>query len=350
MAQDTQLPLHRLRIRFFRNEGLEKWRVFEIAATLPQLLQIALLLFFVGLSEFLRELNPAVGWTVTSLMGTWLSIYTFTLLAPMFSSQCPYKTPILKKPLDNIRPILQGIWDPFVGHAIRLSRFFLYVPEAAVGLLRWIFKTLRTPIACSKLTSIKKIFGETRTLLKDWACERFPEEHIIQKMDDSDITILICSEPLFHDKQLTQIIGECTHDIKLSDFYRYHLNSRGPPRASSISTKRNSWIVSLPAETGNRVRNIAKTILLCKTKNSEVDDTWPEVLECILTDWKNGPWWDHLPDIFIRLVESSAESGALQVFQALRSSANHKDFHPWNMCHSCHLGKATSMKCLYYRQ
>ena len=48
MAQGTQDPTYRIRIRFFRSKGLERWQVFEIAAALPLLLQIALLLFFVA--------------------------------------------------------------------------------------------------------------------------------------------------------------------------------------------------------------------------------------------------------------------------------------------------------------
>ena len=65
LAQDTQDPQFRIRIRFFRSKGLDKWQVFQIAAALPLLLQVALLLFFIGLSEFLRELNPVVGWATT---------------------------------------------------------------------------------------------------------------------------------------------------------------------------------------------------------------------------------------------------------------------------------------------
>ncbi|KAK7677479.1 hypothetical protein QCA50_019592 [Cerrena zonata] len=60
MARDTQDPRQQVKIRFFREVGVQRWQVFEIAAALPLLLQLALLLFFIGLSTFLHDLNPIV--------------------------------------------------------------------------------------------------------------------------------------------------------------------------------------------------------------------------------------------------------------------------------------------------
>ena len=110
LAQDTQDPQFRIRIRFFRSEGLDKWQVFQIAAALPLLLQVALLLFFIGLSEYLRELNPVVGWATTGTVLTWLAVFVFTTLSPILSPQCPYRTPILKQPLQYLRPITQVVY------------------------------------------------------------------------------------------------------------------------------------------------------------------------------------------------------------------------------------------------
>ena len=103
LARDTQDPREQVNIRVFRDEGMRKWRVFELAAFLPLLLQMALLLFFIGLSEFLRELNPVVGWSTTGIMIIWLTVFTFMTFAPIFSSQCPYKTPSLKHWFSAIR-------------------------------------------------------------------------------------------------------------------------------------------------------------------------------------------------------------------------------------------------------
>ena len=85
---------------------MKGWLVFEFAAFLPLLLQVALLLFFRGLSEFLLGLNPIVGWVTTGAIITLLTVLIFTLIiAPLISSQCPYKTPISKGLLLGIRTL-----------------------------------------------------------------------------------------------------------------------------------------------------------------------------------------------------------------------------------------------------
>ena len=82
----------------------------EAALLAPLLLQVALLLFFIGLSEYLRELNPVVGWATTGTVLAWLAVFVFTTLAPILSSQCPYRTPILKQPLQYMRSITQSVY------------------------------------------------------------------------------------------------------------------------------------------------------------------------------------------------------------------------------------------------
>ncbi|KAI0792709.1 hypothetical protein C8Q75DRAFT_692074, partial [Abortiporus biennis] len=93
MARDTISPRAHVRIRRFRLLGLLRWRVFEIASFLPLLLQVALALFLIGLGEFLRLLDPLIGWIITALVIAWLVFYGCSALAPLLSSQCPYKTP-----------------------------------------------------------------------------------------------------------------------------------------------------------------------------------------------------------------------------------------------------------------
>ncbi|PSR71600.1 hypothetical protein PHLCEN_2v12453, partial [Hermanssonia centrifuga] len=57
----------RLRVRQFRVTALDDWKVYEIAAVLPLLLQFSLGLFFVGLCFFSRSVHPTIGWTITSI-------------------------------------------------------------------------------------------------------------------------------------------------------------------------------------------------------------------------------------------------------------------------------------------
>lgn len=107
MARDTQDPQEQLQIKLYRDVGMDKWRVFEIAAFLPLLLQLALLLFFVGLGLFLYELNAVVGWITTGVMIFWLVFFLFATFIPVVSAQCPYKTPMLKTPFRRLRSTLQ---------------------------------------------------------------------------------------------------------------------------------------------------------------------------------------------------------------------------------------------------
>lgn len=99
-------PAERIRIRYVRYEGLVRWKVFEIAAILPLLLQLALLLFLAGLSEFLRPLNFTVWLSTTVLAISWFVIYLNSVMAPAVSIICPYKTPLLINALNQVRGVL----------------------------------------------------------------------------------------------------------------------------------------------------------------------------------------------------------------------------------------------------
>ena len=96
-------PQEHIRVRNFRHYGLIAWRVLDIAAALPALLQISLILFLIGLSELTRSINTVVGWVTTSLMIVWFTILLVTTLSPLITPQCPYKTPLLSKHLTTFR-------------------------------------------------------------------------------------------------------------------------------------------------------------------------------------------------------------------------------------------------------
>ena len=100
----------RIRTRHFRYQGLLQWKVFELAAVLPFLLQIALLLFLVGLSEFLKPLDHTVWLSTTTLIIAWLCLYVASLLVPALSKNCPYKTPFLNPGLGVIRGLFAQLW------------------------------------------------------------------------------------------------------------------------------------------------------------------------------------------------------------------------------------------------
>lgn len=89
-------PEAQRRVRLFRIRGLRNYKVSEIAAFLPLLLQVSLVLFFAGLVVFTRSVHTAIGWVVTGFVSAWLTFLVVTTSLPWFSSSCPYKTPFLK--------------------------------------------------------------------------------------------------------------------------------------------------------------------------------------------------------------------------------------------------------------
>lgn len=93
----------RLRIRNFRSPGLETWKVFEIAASLPLLIQLALALFFAGLCFFTADANPSVGHVTLPLVVAWALFFFIVTICPVFSARCPYKTPLFVKFLNAVR-------------------------------------------------------------------------------------------------------------------------------------------------------------------------------------------------------------------------------------------------------
>ncbi|KAI0073220.1 hypothetical protein K474DRAFT_1710928 [Panus rudis PR-1116 ss-1] len=80
---------------FLRHSGLSVYRVYEFTAFLPMLLQLALILFLVGLFTFLHTLDPTIGWIITGLVTTWLLIYAASFLGPLLDYSCPYRTPVI---------------------------------------------------------------------------------------------------------------------------------------------------------------------------------------------------------------------------------------------------------------
>ncbi|KAJ3479857.1 hypothetical protein NLI96_g8764 [Meripilus lineatus] len=93
-------------IRMFRAPGLRKYKVAEIADFLPILLQIALILFFVGLILSYRSIHTTIATVVSILIAIWLSFVVGTTLLPIFSPSCPYKTPLLKSMFSQFRGFL----------------------------------------------------------------------------------------------------------------------------------------------------------------------------------------------------------------------------------------------------
>ncbi|KXN87316.1 hypothetical protein AN958_08941 [Leucoagaricus sp. SymC.cos] len=87
-----------LGVHFMRYRGLEKWHVFTILTTLPLLLLLSLLLFFVGILELLFNVDKTAATATAVMAGIMFLFILITTILPGLvpcgkSSQCPYKSP-----------------------------------------------------------------------------------------------------------------------------------------------------------------------------------------------------------------------------------------------------------------
>lgn len=99
LAIDYAAPRERLRARQYRYPAMEDWKVFEIAAFLPLLLQLSLGLFFIGLCFFTSAVHQSIGRTTAPLVCAWVFLLFMMTIAPLFSPRCPFKTTFLKRAL-----------------------------------------------------------------------------------------------------------------------------------------------------------------------------------------------------------------------------------------------------------
>ncbi|KAI0759633.1 hypothetical protein BC629DRAFT_1295321, partial [Irpex lacteus] len=75
LAVENPSPQARLRVRHVRYPQLAQWRVFQIAAVLPLLLQLSLALFFIGLCYFTASVHSSVEYTALPLVASEASIH-----------------------------------------------------------------------------------------------------------------------------------------------------------------------------------------------------------------------------------------------------------------------------------
>lgn len=107
LAIDWVSSRDRLRARQYRTPGLEKWKVFEIAAALPLLLHLSLALFFVGLCFFTAAIDNHIGQSTLPLVCAWGVFVLATIVAPLVSPRCPFKIRLLKSAMQAGRTILR---------------------------------------------------------------------------------------------------------------------------------------------------------------------------------------------------------------------------------------------------
>ena len=196
LSYKTHDPLERLKLRFFREAGIERWKVFAIASLLPLLLQFALLFFLIGIVLFFHQLDEIVAWFTTGTMILWLASLFFATFAPIFSSQCPYKTPSLKRAICRLRV-----------RVISLPRALTY----------WLWS----------VTSSERFLNLQNRLdkLDNWFLVRCDnqmalEEESIRKDGGLNLPIISYTLELLQGEQLRDTIVECVHGISVHDMER----------------------------------------------------------------------------------------------------------------------------------
>ena len=82
------------RERHIKFVGLRKWGFHLIMASLPVMLQFALLLFFIGIIVFLWDLNISAAGVVLAVTGIGGVFYTSLAVAASIWEDCPYQMPL----------------------------------------------------------------------------------------------------------------------------------------------------------------------------------------------------------------------------------------------------------------
>ena len=129
LAGEWISPQEKLRARQFRNPALRQWKVFELAAVLPLLLQVSLGLFFIGLCFFTASVDERMALTSIPLVSGWVFFLLMTTIAPILTPRCPFKLPILKPALRQGRTYIVPLALRLVNWILqRRERTFL-IPE-----------------------------------------------------------------------------------------------------------------------------------------------------------------------------------------------------------------------------
>lgn len=93
MSGVASSPRESARIRQFRFEGLLRWKVPEIIALLPVMLQMALAFFLVGLLYLLWSLDDVVAGVITIFVTASLLFLVLTTILPSIDGESPHRSP-----------------------------------------------------------------------------------------------------------------------------------------------------------------------------------------------------------------------------------------------------------------
>ncbi|KAI0704403.1 hypothetical protein C8T65DRAFT_653887 [Cerioporus squamosus] len=191
------------RLRQFRYDNLRKWRVAGIMMLLPILMQGALVLFLIGLIEFLRPLNFKVSTAAIVLISVLLAFIVFTTLLPTFKPDCPYQSPQAW----GVFVVIQALKRPARSLAQSVSAYAnqLAVPHAD-GQLRRLLSRLSQKV----VRRLKKFANKPTTY--SWKAR---ERILIDDKDDVlDRHMLVGADATFLDDSfLRTVVEPCLTDM-----------------------------------------------------------------------------------------------------------------------------------------
>jgi hypothetical protein len=110
-------PLKRARFRQYLREGFEQLHLPAVDETVPGLLHLSLILFFMGLGESLLNINTTLGLTTIVPIGSSALLYIFSIFAPIIYPKSPFQNS-LSDPLWHLlqklrwRKYWDGGWKP----------------------------------------------------------------------------------------------------------------------------------------------------------------------------------------------------------------------------------------------
>ncbi|KAJ3555806.1 hypothetical protein NM688_g2371 [Phlebia brevispora] len=203
LAMDRTSHQERIRIRHYRHQGVEDWRLFDIAAVLPFIIQISLSLFFVGLCFFTASVHSSIGTTSVVLVSAWAAFIVFAILAPLFSPRCPFKTPLLKTIFSRIRPHLRSGFSTVAQFITSFRRRSRQAPMDALD------PTPESPLEFPYYedSALRTISHDlSRYVLKESKSTR--EEVDIRNNDGHDLIIFQTVDSIFLDDNLLGMMRE----------------------------------------------------------------------------------------------------------------------------------------------
>ncbi|KAI0333660.1 hypothetical protein GY45DRAFT_224355 [Cubamyces sp. BRFM 1775] len=126
------------RLRQYRFDNLHRWRVPLIVTLLPVILQLALILFLVGLLIFLWSLHRVVAVITSSFITATFICIAATTILPAMKADCPYQSPQARCLFVTLRFLGQVASWPLVGaeNAIRATQRYCKRPFFACTMSR----------------------------------------------------------------------------------------------------------------------------------------------------------------------------------------------------------------------